>query len=229
MRKSEFANAVQVSTTRGAFGRHGRHPPRPPCGHCAPHCPSRVDHRLGRRAEVVGSAGGTRRHESRLIQLSAATTCCRPHSSRASKGMGQEPALPPNHACDSHPASQPSRRPLRRGYRLSGAVRSAMLGRLAGSRLIGEAKPREWAARWLFSERVATTGAHVIEQDYELGSGHRSRRSQASPALAAIRPASRSMGRESPCIDSWPNLCAHQPRCGLGRKALARRTLCCRR
>jgi len=49
-----------------------------------------------------------------------------------------------------------------------GAVRSAMLGRLAGCRLIGEAKPRETAARWLFSERVATAGAHVIEQDYEL-------------------------------------------------------------
>ena len=49
-----------------------------------------------------------------------------------------------------------------------GAVRSAMLGRLATDHLIGEAKPREWAARWLFSERVATTGAHVIEQDYEL-------------------------------------------------------------
>ena len=49
-----------------------------------------------------------------------------------------------------------------------GAVRSAMLGRFADCRLIGEAKPREGAARWLFSERVATTGAHVIEQDYEL-------------------------------------------------------------
>ncbi len=66
------------------------------------------------------------------------------------------------------------RRNLRDGHYdaaidFQGAVRSAMLGRLAGSRLIGEAKPREWAARWLFSERVATTGAHVIEQDYELG------------------------------------------------------------
>ena len=49
-----------------------------------------------------------------------------------------------------------------------GALRSAMLGKLAGCRLIGEAQPRESAARWLFSERIATTGAHVIEQDYEL-------------------------------------------------------------
>ncbi len=49
-----------------------------------------------------------------------------------------------------------------------GAVRSAAFGRLAGCRLVGEAKPREWAARWLFTERVGTHGAHVIEQDFEL-------------------------------------------------------------
>ena len=52
---------------------------------------------------------------------------------------------------------------------LQGAVRSALIGRLAVSqRLIGEARPREWFARWLFTERVATRGAHVIEQDVEL-------------------------------------------------------------
>jgi heptosyltransferase-1 len=50
-----------------------------------------------------------------------------------------------------------------------GAVRSAVVGRIAGSRrLIGEDVPREWAARWLFTERVATHGAHVIEQDFEV-------------------------------------------------------------
>lgn len=54
---------------------------------------------------------------------------------------------------------------------LQGAVRSAVVGRLAGCRrLIGEAEPREHAARWLFTERVATQGAHVIEQDVELAS-----------------------------------------------------------
>ena len=52
---------------------------------------------------------------------------------------------------------------------MQGAVRSAAIGRMAGSRrLIGEARPREFAARWLFTERVDTTGAHVIEQDMEL-------------------------------------------------------------
>jgi len=52
---------------------------------------------------------------------------------------------------------------------LQGAVRSAVVGRMAGcQRLIGEAEPRERAARWLFTERVETRGAHVIEQDVEL-------------------------------------------------------------
>lgn len=54
---------------------------------------------------------------------------------------------------------------------LQGALRSAVLARLTGSRRrIGEAEPRERAARWLFTERVATTGAHVIQQDIELAS-----------------------------------------------------------
>jgi len=54
---------------------------------------------------------------------------------------------------------------------LQGAVRSAVIGRLAGcQRLIGEDEPRERAARWLFTDRVETHGAHVIEQDVELAS-----------------------------------------------------------
>ena len=54
---------------------------------------------------------------------------------------------------------------------LQGALRSAVVGRMAGSRRrIGEAAPREQAASWLFTERVPTFGAHVIEQDVELAS-----------------------------------------------------------
>jgi heptosyltransferase-1 len=54
---------------------------------------------------------------------------------------------------------------------LQGAIRSAVVGRMAGCRrLIGEDEPRERAARWLFTERVTTRGAHVIEQDVELAS-----------------------------------------------------------
>jgi heptosyltransferase-1 len=52
---------------------------------------------------------------------------------------------------------------------LQGAIRSAVVARLAACpRLIGEEHPRERAARWLFTERVPTRGAHVIQQDMEL-------------------------------------------------------------
>ncbi len=54
---------------------------------------------------------------------------------------------------------------------LQGSIRSAVIARLAGCRrVIGEASPREAPARWLFTERIATSGAHVIEQDVELAS-----------------------------------------------------------
>jgi lipopolysaccharide heptosyltransferase I len=54
---------------------------------------------------------------------------------------------------------------------LQGAIRSAVIGRMAGCRrVIGESNPRERAARWLFTERIETRGAHVIEQGVELAS-----------------------------------------------------------
>jgi heptosyltransferase-1 len=52
---------------------------------------------------------------------------------------------------------------------LQGAIRSAVVGRFAGSRRrIGEAAPRESIARWFFTDCISTHGAHVIEQDVEL-------------------------------------------------------------
>jgi heptosyltransferase-1 len=66
---------------------------------------------------------------------------------------------------------------------LQGAIRSAMVMRLAGcKRRIGETHPRERAACWLFTERVVTRGAHVIEQDLELASAI------AGDALAFVAP-----------------------------------------
>ena len=66
---------------------------------------------------------------------------------------------------------------------LQGAIRSAVVGRMAGCRrLIGEAEPREQAARLLFTERIATHGAHVIEQDVELASA------VAGDDLAPVKP-----------------------------------------
>jgi heptosyltransferase-1 len=52
---------------------------------------------------------------------------------------------------------------------LQGAIRSAWVARAAGApRLLGEDQPREWAARWLFRERIPAAGAHVIEQALEV-------------------------------------------------------------
>jgi heptosyltransferase I len=77
-----------------------------------------------------------------------------------------------------HPKTLSEIRRLRRELResrydvcvdLQGAVRSAVIGRWAGAaRMIGEDQPRENLARWWFSERVATTGRHVIEQASEV-------------------------------------------------------------
>ena len=64
-----------------------------------------------------------------------------------------------------------------------GAVRSAAVARMTGClRRIGESHPREWAARWLFTERVVTHGAHVIEQDVELAA------TVAGDDLTAVQP-----------------------------------------
>ena len=52
---------------------------------------------------------------------------------------------------------------------MQGAVRSAMVARWAQtSNVIGEAKPREFAAKWLFDQKVVTQGIHVIEQSLEV-------------------------------------------------------------
>jgi len=66
---------------------------------------------------------------------------------------------------------------------LQGAIRSAVVSRMAGSRrVVGESNPRERAARWLFTERIETHGAHVIEQDVELASA------VAGDELAPVQP-----------------------------------------
>lgn len=52
---------------------------------------------------------------------------------------------------------------------MQGAVRSAMVARWSkAEHVIGEAEPREFAAKWLFHERVTTRGVHVIEQSLEV-------------------------------------------------------------
>jgi heptosyltransferase-1 len=73
---------------------------------------------------------------------------------------------------------------------LQGAVRSAVVARMAGCRrLIGEAEPRERAARWLFTSLVATCGAHVIEQDVELVSSIAGDELAPVPPILPVEPA----------------------------------------
>lgn len=72
---------------------------------------------------------------------------------------------------------------------LQGAIRSAVIGRMSGCiRRIGEVRPREWPAHWFFTERIATHGAHVIEQDVELASGVAGDPLSAATALLPVDP-----------------------------------------
>ncbi len=71
-----------------------------------------------------------------------------------------------------------------------GAVRSAAIARTAGARrVIGEASPREGAARWLFSERVKTRGVHVIDQDVEVAAAVAGETIEAAQPLLPVAPA----------------------------------------
>lgn len=77
---------------------------------------------------------------------------------------------------------------------LQGSLRSSVLGRMAGCRrLIGEESPREGPARLLYTERIVTHGAHVIEQDLELASA------VAGDTLAPVVP----LLPVDPVAESW--------------------------
>ncbi len=83
---------------------------------------------------------------------------------------------------------------------MQGAIRSAVIGRMAGcARLIGEAAPRESPARWMFTEHVATHGAHVIEQDVELASA------VAGDVLAPVAP----LLPVDPAAEAWCDALLH--------------------
>jgi len=120
---------------------------------------------------------------------------------RPAVGVARDAAMPvvdrlhfaPSREWKRHPLSAGTRRAiaaLRRELRaagysavldLQGAIRSAVIARMSScARRIGEASPREWPAQWLFTERVVTHGAHVIEQDVELASA------VAGDALSAV-------------------------------------------
>lgn len=82
---------------------------------------------------------------------------------------------------------------------LQGAVRSAMFARWARTgRVIGEATPRELAAKWLFDERVATRGVHVIEQSLEVANAIAGENLPMALPLLPCDPAAEAEARKLP-------------------------------
>jgi len=104
-----------------------------------------------------------------------------------------------------------------------------VLGRMTNSRrLIGEDAPREWAARWVFTERVETQGAHMIEQDIELASAVAGDDLKPMAPLLPVNPAAESWadavmagaGSGKSNRPSWLTLVR------VGRQALAGGAIC---
>ena len=113
---------------------------------------------------------------------------------------------------------------------LQGAIRSAVVGRMAGCpRRIGEAEPRERAARWLFTERVRPMGAHVIEQDVELASASGGRCTDARDSHGCRwirRPKRWADGIFFASLRTGQPAVLINPRRGLGSQALAGGAVC---
>ncbi len=80
---------------------------------------------------------------------------------------------------------------------LQGAIRSAVLARWSGARVIyGAAEPRESPASLLYTRRVIARGAHVIEQNLSVASAIAGRHSKASSVELPYSPeAERRMDR----------------------------------
>jgi len=212
VRKSEFANAIQLSLACGAAGRDGRHPARASGGDGAAASPSGVGDRLGCGTALAGVAAA---------DGSIGRGPAQPLIDRFTwrhKRLAKSAAELENHPRDQGLAERAAGRRLRCRARPArgGAVGGG--GRLAGCRrLIGEAEPRERIARLLFTERVPTLGAHVIEQDVELASA------VVGDALAPAAPGFRWMLPPRPGPTSFfhfrrTNCRAHHPGAGWGAK-----------
>ena len=105
---------------------------------------------------------------------------------------------------------------------LQGALRSAVISRMAASRrFIGESSPRERAARWLFTERIETRAPHVIEQDLELASAIAGDDLTPVQPWLPFDPAAETWADERLASDAASPGGPHQSRCRMGRQTLA--------
>jgi heptosyltransferase-1 len=102
---------------------------------------------------------------------------------------------------------------------LQGAIRSAVVARLAGCRrVIGEAEPRERPARWLFTECVATRGVHVVEQDVELASAIGGDQLQHVAPWLPVQPAAEAWADEILPLEAGQPATLINPGAGWGAK-----------
>jgi heptosyltransferase I len=100
-----------------------------------------------------------------------------------------------------------------------GAVRSAAIARFAHSpRVIGEAQPREFAARWFFTERVAAKGTHVIEQDMKLAEAVASERLACAESLLPVSAAAEAWCEDLLTPSSSQPIALINPGAGWGAK-----------
>ena len=84
---------------------------------------------------------------------------------------------------------------------LQGSIRSAIVGRLAGSpAVVGSRHPREFPARLLYSRQVTADAPHVVEQAAQLVSAALQQDLQPSPVLLPGDPVAEAWWRLQPAV-----------------------------
>jgi heptosyltransferase-1 len=144
--------------------------------------------------------------EPRWQALLSSTTDVSVPPSRTAQPLVDFLHFAPTKAWGKHPLSFKTAREIRALRRelhaadysavldLQGSIKSAVVARLAGCRrIIGEAHPRESAARWFYTEHFAPHSTHVIERAIELA------QEIAGDSLAASTP----LLPVSPSAEQW--------------------------
>jgi heptosyltransferase-1 len=99
---------------------------------------------------------------------------------------------------------------------LQGSIRSAVIARMSGAkRVVGSAEPREGAAKWLYTGRVALRSAHVIDQAVEIVSGAAS---ETLRAAEVVLPRDAQAERWADALAGEETLAMIAPRAGWGAK-----------
>ena len=112
---------------------------------------------------------------------------------------------------------------------LQGAMRSALLARLSGARVVyGAAEPRESPASLWYTRKAVTHGRHVIEQNVSVAeAAGRAPRWNCRPGCQTFRRDTRAEARIEERLAEYgiDELCHSESGRGLGREAMASRAL----